>query len=135
MLPASSTGGVEARDTQNRPYVRWLLLNVWSTRPRYWCSSDSDGCWKRSVIALSPPVAFGSGSHSLTILTAAGVKSDVGTWLFGNAAPVNGLRIARGIAEKSPARMAAVGTSVTRSEGRCCWVVPWYDPKKNVRFL
>ena len=82
------------------------------------------------------PAGFGSGSHSLTIFTAAGLKSDVGIWLFGNGSPVNGLRSARGIAEKSPLRMAADGTRPERGRRACAAAfVPWYDPKKNVRFL
>ena len=81
------------------------------------------------------PTGFGSGSHSLTIFTAAGLKSDVGIWLFGNERrPVNGLRSGRPIAEKSPARIAADGTRPERVVGLRRWFVPWYDPKKNVRF-
>ena len=70
------------------------------------------------------PTGFGSGSHSLTIFTAAGLKSDVGIWLFGNGSPVNGLRSARGIAEKSPARIAADGTRPERVVGLRRWFVP-----------
>ena len=60
------------------------------------------------------PTGFGSGSHSLTIFTAAGLKSDVGIWLFGNGSPVNGLRSGRPMPEKSPLRIAADGTRPER---------------------